>query len=290
MDFKITEYTCPICGETKVQTDVCPNCNNCIPAALQDQTSLEYYMYNFKINIINHDMDKILTNAALINKLNPCILSTYYLNLSNNKAANYLKTIKITKVDDNIRLLFRTMINYNELKVSKKEYNDLFDEIIEDKKFKNECKRAIENLQTESAKLINQVIELPINTSCHRQTTKRGNIVGLLAITGLACALLLALLTNLLFDIQFKYSIITIVMTIPSIFFTIALSKYIDSKNLFVNILMFLVIFYIVSYIFTISFRSTSFIETFYVHSKEIINAIPELLDNLNKTFEEVAI
>lgn len=290
MDLNIKEYNCPICGENNVKTNICPNCNNNIPIPIQDKNSIEYNMYNFKLDIINHDMDKIISSATVINKLHSCFLSTYYLKLASKDAIDYLKTKKITKIDSDTRLLFRTMINYNELNLSSSEYSDLFDEIITDSKFKNECKAAIQKDHPESARLINQLIELPINTSCKMQTSKRGNIVGLLAIVGLACALLFALLANILFEPQFKYSIITIIMTIPSIFFTISISKYIKSKNVILNVLMFLVIFYIVSYMFTISVRDTTFIESFYTHGKEIIYAIPELLDNLNATFEEVAV
>ena len=75
----------------------------------------------------------------------------------------------------------------------------------------------------------------------------------------------------------------TILGLVPSISLTYALNKLCKIKNNILKSIVFIFTFYVLTYLMTIIYRDGSFIDSFYIHLKEIVNAIPNILESITK-------
>lgn len=282
---------CPICDKIdKIENTHEYKCSYClsehkvyeckIQNIKEENREIEYLEECFKKSILTYDKTKANKYIKLIlNKDSGNYLINYYTIEENDKKIEYLLNNNIDS--RNIYFILKNDL-LKEKELNKDLLYKLFDKYNENLEIYSLKQKFEQNIYEDKLlydNLYNEQIELKsyIDPNKHK-------FIGIFSIV---CSIIIAIITSLICTLAVYedciYGTIVLIAIVPSIIMNVGIIKYFKINNNLLKIIIFVFVFYVLTYFMTIHLRNVSFIESFKDHIKHIINSIPEVLESITK-------
>ena len=144
-------------------------------------------------------------------------------------------------------------------------------------------KQYLYNNEDDSNELYDAYKEISLKPIEYINLNKQRYIGYFLMLLSLVISILISLICSLTVYEDCLYATITVLGLLPSILLSLGITKALNFKKNWFALLIFIPVFYLLTYLMTIFFRDCSFIESFEVHFKHIISAVPDILDSITK-------
>ncbi len=285
---------CPICGkinkiingQKNYRCTYCKNESSINESEVLNETNrdLEYIENCFKNSVLASDYKNIEKyTKVLLNKESNNIYANYYNLLNIEKRIEYLKNNNIS--EDKLYFIIKNDIIKNKTIYS----NDKIEIInkLNDENNKKILLQYLNNKEDDDLLLKEELYKQEIEVIEYKGIDKERYIGIFMLCLSMVLALIITLVCSITINDNCKYASIVVLGLIPCLMLQIALIKIINLKNVILKILMFVALFYILTYIMTIHLRDISFINSFKEHLNGIIYAIPDILDSITDGFKE---
>lgn len=265
------KYVCPYCGQINNE-EICINCNHNMHIDMfKDEIQEDYFNINVYIN--NNDFYKILD----ISKKYPNNLYYEYfkmyasLSLEKKYDQNAFFQSTYTYTSDELNdvcyhlLEKKSLYNIANIKEFYNKYDFKDKEILSDALDNEFDEQVMEKDLREE--LFHLTKTLPVNQKT--KPFKHGNIY--LLILSFILLILFTGITLIVTEKELQYEMLIVALIIPTIFLSKSFTRIVVKKNnVLINILTFLFIYYIITYLITLPFHEFS-LESLYIHLKRII-------------------
>lgn len=266
------KYTCPYCGQINETQDICSNCHlNMNLDIYNSEVKKDYFDIN--IYISNNDYYKIIDIAKKYpnNLYYEYFMMFASLSLGKTYDINKFFTSSFTSTVKEEQEVCTHIIEKYTLYNSKAVLN-----FLKEHKYANILK--FEEMLEGNSK--EQVIEKDLREELFPLTTllptnqkqkqfKYGNLY--LLLLSFILLVLFTVITIVAVEKELQYEMLIVALIVPSIFLTKSFIRIVIKKNnVVINIVTFLLIYYIITYIMTISYHGFG-IDSFYLHLKRIV-------------------
>ena len=275
---------CNRCGYTQYvgQLDnlTCPCCANQIDKALcLDSDSLhddKYFDHKAKILILQGSFDG----------LNKLALNMEEENSSLGYAKIYKERDRLKAFIDNYSSLNKELsdfIYYHDIVI-----NYPKDRIIEEFKDNSDLASYLEYFnEKDDSELLDKLLKIDTEYFVSKKEVKQINLYALIVFgVSLLIGILCAIILNFIRKEELRYPLIILIEIVPIAVMTISFMKIINKKSILLGIVIFLLSFYLLTYLYTIRMHDGTFLESFGFHLKRIVFVIKDLSDGINKYTE----
>lgn len=282
---------CPLCGkvdsiEKSNNTYNCSYCNStnliseCKIKNIDDENrELDYLLLALKRSVLANNKNLINKYIKIIlekDKSNPFAL---YLNGENDIVK---KDILLNMNYDVNYYVFLIKKDISKIKkYSEEEKQSILNKLPEQEQFL--IKQYLYNNEDDSNELYDTYKEISLKPIEYINLNKQRYIGYFLMILSLVISILISLICSLTVYEDCLYATTTVLGLLPSILLSLGITKALNFKKNWFALLIFIPVFYLLTYLMTIFFRDCSFIESFEVHFKHIISAVPDILDSITK-------
>lgn len=286
---------CPICGKiNKIKTDNIYNCSFCghehyinecsIIGVNESNREIEYIENCFEMSILASNSKNIEKyKQILLKKDNNNFYANYYNFCEIEKSIDYIEKIQVN--DSKLYFVLKEDILKNS-KISYEVKENLINKL-EKNEFKENLLKYINKQEEDDLEIKEDLMKQEVEIIEYKGMSKE-RFVGLTFLgASLILAILITLFSTFVISEKCSYGAIVVLSLIPSVLLNIALIKIINIKNIILKVLMFVAVFYILSYLMTLHYHQTGFINSFEEHINGIINAIPDILDAINDGFKD---
>lgn len=282
---------CPICSKIDTINDIssyqcsyCKHSNN-----IQDFEIINIKDENRDINYIKRCLEKSII-ASDDKKIE------YYSNiLAVKDDSDYLHQYLILKSEDKkVEFLLKTNLSNEELyfiikflvikdKKISKENKEILINLLKNNEQINQLMKYINKNEEDDLELFESLINEKIEVIEYKDLNKDKYVGIFFLIISIIMSILITLICNLIVYDDCVYATTIVLGILPSISLAYSLNKLCKIKNNILKGVLFIVVFYVLTYLMTIIYRDGSFIDSFYEHLKGIINAIPDILESITK-------
>ncbi len=271
---------CPNCKfENKFKDKKEYKCKYCGKSVKAYESELDQKTEEIKSAIFINDYDLIFKLAKRIKELDANnIYGLIYSNTNFNNQLEYIKNIK--EANEYNDVIFKVTVLKSRL--NDEEKKEIIDNLANNR-YKDYYEKILSNFPKDE---FNHSEIRPDNISVALYNKKEEkNFLPIVQLIMFSITAILVVLVINLTKSECKYDLIIVFSIIPVIF----ASKFVNSsfkiKNIFLSIFIFLVLFIVLSYLFSLGNHECNFAQSIVNHFNRIIYAIPNILDELNNNF-----
>lgn len=276
---------CNICGcinkINSLENFKCQNCLNDIKVdncyiKNNDIRSEEYYLYQLKIAIINNDNDKQKENALKLKNLSSKNLISKYCLLEDKEKIDFLLNSKEDNSDEMDIIIKYLIINRKDIT------NDVKMAIINRLKNKDEYLEALVNEEKDNSDLLYLKNEIVINDLYKEKKKAMWPIYVGIIVFSFIFGILTTIISAKTIIEDCLYAVIVLIDIFPAFLIAISVNKLIRNKKFFYSLLLFIIIFFVFSYLMTIPYHEGSFFVTIKEHLMHMLLALKDVFDAIN--------